>query len=159
MKIGVSPPPHHDSKMPDELQDQLDEFETWAINNKNDARMDTFAFWMLKVPAILASASAGVWAQFNWTTVSVISGAIASLCVIIDGIHPRGMLRNTHLCAYHDIRNLTLHMMSEWRSRATNTNHDNVARKIISEVEPERQRIAEYVRNAETALKFEDKTT
>jgi len=105
-----------------------------------------------KIPAILASASAGVWAQFNLTAVSVIFGAIASVCVIIDGIHPRGMLRNTHLRAYHDLRILTTQMMTEWRARNTNARDDNTARRIIQGAQKERQRIAIYIRDAETAL-------
>lgn len=144
--------------MPAELQSHFEELEQWAIANRNDARHDTFAFWALKAPAILTAASAGVWALFALETVSVISGAIASVCVIIDGVLPRGMLRNIHLRAFHDIRILSSRMMSEWRSRRPNANDDETARSIIRRGEKERQRIATYIRDAETALKAEQET-
>jgi len=138
--------------MPDELKDQLDELEEWARGNMSDSRRDATAFWGLKVPAIFAAASAGVWAHFDWTTASVISGSIASVCVIIDGVHPRGMLRNTHLRACHDIRILMGDMVTRWRTRASNATPGNTARRIIKEAAGERERIAKYIRDAETAL-------
>jgi len=138
--------------MPDDLRDELRELEKWAKDNKRGATKDGQAFWTLKIPAILASASAGVWAYYDLKIVSVIVGAIASVCVIIDGIHPRGMLRNTHLRAYHDIRILATRMVSEWRGRRQNVIEIAIARKIIRDAESERQRIAVYIRDAETAL-------
>jgi hypothetical protein len=138
--------------MPANLRDALLELEKWAQANKRDASRDIWAFWGLKIPAILASASAGVWAHFDLKTVSVIFGAVASACVIVDGIHPRGMLRNTHLRAYHDLRILATKMVGEWRTRTLNANDDNTARRIIRNAEEERQRIALYIRDAETAL-------
>jgi hypothetical protein len=117
------------------------------------------AFWTLKIPAVLASASAGVWAHFGLTGVSVVAGAMASLCVIIDGVHPRGMLRNTHLRAYHDIRILISRMTDQWRTRASNANEQNTIRGIIRNSIAERERIAKYVRDAETALKAGSKAS
>tara|TARA_B100001939_G_scaffold258726_1_gene225648 strand:+ start:227 stop:628 length:402 start_codon:yes stop_codon:yes gene_type:complete len=114
-------------------------------------------FWSFKVPAILSSASAGFWAHFELVTVSVIMGVIASVCVIIDGIHPRGLLRNTHLRAFHDLRLLSSSMVSKWRARNSTAKPDNVARKIIRDAEDERQRIGAYIRDAETALQHKDK--
>jgi signal transduction histidine kinase len=143
--------------MPTDLRDQLIELEEWAQANRRDAIQDSVGFWSLKVPAIIASASAGLWAHFGLTTVSVVAGAIASLCVIVDGIHPRGMLRNTHLRAYHDIRILLTHMVTEWRSRNSNAKEDNIARRIIRDAEAERQKIAADIRDAVTALRYEDK--
>jgi hypothetical protein len=75
--------------MPPELREHLVELEQWTIGNQKDARSDAVAFWMFKVPAIVASAGAGVLAHFQLTTVSLIAGAIASLAVINDGVHPR----------------------------------------------------------------------
>jgi len=46
-------------------------------------------------------------------------------------------------------------MMSEWRSRESNTNAESEARRIIREAEVERVRIGAYIRDAETALKPE----
>jgi hypothetical protein len=144
--------------LPVDLRDQLLELEEWAQANKRDGRRDNIAFWALKVPAIVASASAGLWAHFNLVAVSVVAGALASICVIVDGILPRGMLRNTHLRAYHDIRILLTKMVTDWRARNINAHDENSARRIIREAETERQRIAAYVRDAETALRYEDRS-
>ena len=140
-------------ELPLELFQYITELEEWALANKQDADKDIFAFWSLKLPAILASASAGIWAFFNLPLVSVIFGSLASICVMIDGIHPRGMLRNTHLRAYHDIRNLEYEIINKFRGRSPNAKTQNIVRKIIKEAEPERERIVTYVRDAETSLK------
>jgi hypothetical protein len=143
--------------LPPDLRDHIEELEEWASANKKEALQDTVAFWSLKVPAILAAASAGIWGHFELTAVSIVAGALASVCVIVDGIHPRGMLRNTHLRAFHDLRILTSRMMMEWRSRSTMAKDQNTARRIIREAEAERVRIAACIRDAETALKPEAK--
>jgi hypothetical protein len=137
--------------LPLDLQQQLRELEQWALANKKDARNDAIAFWSLKTPAILTSAGAGLLAHFGQPTVSLWAGALATLCVLIDGVHPRGVLRNIHLSAYHDIRLLSTTMMSQWRSRKIDANNEKVAREIIREAEKERRRIATYIRNAESA--------
>jgi hypothetical protein len=87
---ALSPMPRPED--PELLKDHLARLEQWAQDNKRDARNDTWAFWSLKLPAILASTSAIIWVKFNVGTASVIAGAIASICVLIDGIHPRGTL-------------------------------------------------------------------
>jgi hypothetical protein len=139
--------------MPVELLQQLDELEQWSIANKNDARIDTIAFWSLKIPAILGSAGAGLLAHFELTYVSLILGTIASACVIIDGVNPRGTLRNIHLRAHHDLRLLSTSMVAQWRSRDSKTDDDATARQIIRNAEKQRQHIAAYIRDAETALR------
>jgi signal transduction histidine kinase len=140
--------------MPAELNQQLRELEQWAVLNQDEANSDVTTFWALKIPAILASACAGVVAYFDLKTFSVLLGAIASICVIVDGVHPRGMLRNVHLRAYHDIRILSTSMVAQWRSRDSRFRDRDIARKIIRDAEEERQRIAAYIRDAETSLKF-----
>jgi hypothetical protein len=140
------------NSMPADLENTLRELEEWAQANRRDASRDLKAFWALKIPAIVASASAGVWAHLELPTVSVLFGAVASVCVIVDGIQPRGMLRNTHLRAFHDLRILATKMVAEWRGRASNAHADNMARRIIRNAEAERERIAHYIRDAETAL-------
>lgn len=132
------------------LADYLAELEQWAGENWRDARRDAWAFWALKVPAIISSASAGVWAHLGWTTVTVISGAVASFCVAVDGIYPRGRLRNIHLRALSDIRALASDLTSKFRS--SEGQPDDVVRQIIRESQSERQRIANYIRDAEAAL-------
>jgi hypothetical protein len=142
--------------MPPELREHLMELEEWALGNKSEARNDALAFWSFKIPAIGASAGAGILAHFQLTTISLIAGTIASIAVIIDGVQPRGMLRNMHFRAYHDLRYLASRMVSEWRSRDPDRAENEIARQIIRTAEKERQRIAEYIRDAESALKFKE---
>lgn len=143
-------------EFPADLRAHLLELEEWAQANKWNATWDTLGFWSLKMPAILVSASAGVWAHFGLTTASVLAGAIASACVLIDGIHPRGMLRDAHIQAYYDIKILLNRMVSEWRSRRAGSDEVNAARRIIREAEGECQRIQAYIRDAEAALRYKD---
>lgn len=138
-------------RSPEEMWiDHLTELEQWAKANQRDARNDALAFWALKIPAIAASASAGICAQYHLSSFSLFAAAIASFCVIVDGIQPRGVLRNIHIRAFHDIRFLEGHMTSQLRS---SEDPENAIRKIIRDSEPERQRIARYIRDAESALK------
>ena len=139
--------------MPLELREQLDELREWEIKNYNAGRKDTIAFWSLKTPAIIAASSAGVFAHFKLTLVSLFVGAIASICVIIDGVNPRGMLRNIHMRAVHDISNLIRRMTSQWRARSPEANVDRIARRIVKASQDPCDVIAKYIRDAETALK------
>ncbi len=143
-------------EMPDSLRLQIEELEAWAKANRADSIRDTIAFWTLKLPAVITSAASGLLAHFELTAMSVCAGAIASFCVIVDGIHPRGMLRNVHVRAFHDIRLLTTRMMSDWRSRNPTAKAENTARRIIKGAESDRERIAKYIRDAESALKSDD---
>jgi len=152
LRASEPPRPKRSDGMPSELGDQLDELEHWATSNQSDARRESLRFWALKAPAIVVAAGGGVCAYFHLSVVGLLAGAVASFCVMIDGIHPRGMLRNVHLRALHDIRILTTSMVSKWRSRKSDGNDVDAARQIISEGEDERKRIAVYVRDAETAL-------
>lgn len=144
-----------DASLPPPLQSVLHELKDWALGNKRDASRAVIAFWAFKTPAILVSASAGVWAHFGLTSVSVIAGAIASICVIIDGIHPRGMLRNTYLRAYHDLSILSSKMLYQWRTRTESSSEADAIRTILKTAQAERDRIAAYLRDAEIALKAE----
>jgi hypothetical protein len=138
--------------IPEELQTVLSELESWALANRRDARRDFAHFWMLKTPAIFASASAGIWDHFGLTGVGVVSGAIASLCVIMDGVQPKGQMRNTHMRAYHEIRRLESKLVDQWRLRSRDVSAQDTVNKIIRAAIPERERIAKYVEQVETAL-------
>lgn len=144
-----------DTSMPTELAQQLDEYRKWAISNKNDARRDTVQFWMLKIPAILTSASSSALAYFNAKAVSVVAGSVAAVCVLIDSLHPRGALRNVHWRAYNEISKLVADMDQEWRlaSLKGKTKTPDEARaeaaRILEKVRPEVDRINQDIITAE----------
>jgi hypothetical protein len=50
---------------------------------------------------------------------------------------------------------LSNRMMAQWRSRSASVDGNTVARRIIRDAQPERERIAVYIRDAESALKSE----
>ena len=143
-------------EMPPELTSQINHYETWALNNKNDAKRDAILFWILKIPAILFSVSAGLFAHFDIKLLPILAGAIASLCVLIDGLNPRGRLRNIHLKAHHDLRNLQHTIITEWKKvsvvKPTVDESAKRAAEILEEAHKESERIADYIKNAETAL-------
>lgn len=139
--------------MPPALAAQIQSLEEWAQANRQDARRDAVRFWMLKVPAILVSAGSGVFAYFKWDGIAVVAGAIAGLCVLIDGLNPGGALRNVHQRAFNELRKLQDTMSSEWqvgelRGKAPNL----LAAEIIENAANEKDRINAYITSAETSL-------
>ena len=140
--------------LPLDLKCYIHELYDWARLNNLDAYRATLGFWVLKIPAIFAAASSGIWAHFDLPVVSLFAGTISAFCIAIDAIHPRGMLRNIHLCARHDILNLSYKIVNQWRARDSELSDDDSVRKIIRDAEEERNRIASYIRDAETALDF-----
>ncbi len=134
-----------------DFTDRLRYLEDWAHENHKDARRDTIAFWILKVPAVVSSVCAGLIEHYHWDAASLTLGAIASFCIIIDGVRPRGMLRNVHLRAVYDIRDLVARMQGQLAS--TEGDRIQAIRKIIGASETERQRILSYIRDAETSVK------
>jgi hypothetical protein len=143
------------TSMPTELVQQLDEYRQWAISNKNDARRDTVQFWMLKIPAIITSASSSALAYFNAKTVSIVAGSVAAVCVLIDSVHPRGGLRNVHWRAFNEISKLVADMEQEWRLASlhgkikTEDEARAEAARIIEKVRPEVDRINQNIITAE----------
>jgi len=142
-----------DDDLPKDLKAQINQLEKWAADNLAESKTDRVMFWVLKLPAIFASASAGLLAHFQMPTASLLVGFGASFCVLIDSITHFGTLRNAHRRAVHDIRKLTNGMIDNWQSKrplGPGANGDSVAQKIITDAKKEKDRIADYLRNVET---------
>ena len=129
----------------------MTELEDWAAQNKKDSQKDACKFWILRGPAITASSFAAVCVYFGWDSLTVILSAIAALCMTVDSIHPSGMLRNTHLCAFHELRKLASELVGDWRGSAAKD--DKTARQLIQKAEKRKQQIAGLIADAETALR------
>jgi hypothetical protein len=141
-----------DQDMPDELRQELDAVGKWATANKADAIRDRVAFWILKCPAILVSASAGVLAHFKLDELAMIAAGIASACVLIDGLRPRGLLFSIHSRASHDLFKMHADMLSEWRKgKLKGLATRRLAAEIIAKFAPARTRIAAYLAQAESS--------
>jgi|GEM_PF-2394651 len=139
--------------MPAELRSFVSELEEWARLNQTDARHDTIRFWILKVPAILSSACAGVLAINHFETAAAILAAIATTCILIDGVNPGGQLRNAHVRAVHDLRTLQHQVVNDWRVgclRGTNTK--KLAAELLQKAEKVREQVAAALKGAETSF-------
>jgi hypothetical protein len=161
MPFEVQPPPMADRTMSGTIISQLIQLEYWTLGNLQDARRDTLRFWLLKLPAILSSVSAGILAYLKWDTPALMIGAVGSLCVLIDGVYPSGMLRNVHLRAVHDIRSLQNKIQADWlkgyasidkQGPSLEQEIDKLTAKIVKNAQKESERIACYLRDAETSL-------
>lgn len=148
------------SSMPPALERQLRSLEEWAQANRRDAQHDAMRFWMLKVPAILVSAGSGVFAYFKLDGIAVVTGAIASLCVLMDGLNPGGALRNVHCRAFNELRQLQDSMSSDWQVGELRGEAPNLlAAEIIENAGREKNRINAYITTAETSLAANDRAS
>src|SRR5690349_1280376 len=131
---------------------EIEELERWAIANAEDAKRDSIWFWSLKIPAILASSFAGVFGYFDLKVATLITGAAGSVCIIIDSLNPRGSLRNVHIRAAHDLRQLQNEIKEKLRYSTPNQQFPELLESLSKRVQSEQSRIAEYLRESETAL-------
>jgi hypothetical protein len=159
LSMAISPPPRprRDTNIPDIVVDEIMELEDWATQNLKDSKNERLRYWMLKLPALLASSGAGLFAHFHSDMPSLIIGSLGSICVLIDGLYPSGTLRNVHLQAHHDLRALQQRMAAEWRIASLENNHhssdqDSLAAQILKNAQQEKDRIGAYIRDAETSL-------
>ncbi|MGJ0484357.1 MAG: hypothetical protein ACR65R_07470 [Methylomicrobium sp.] len=159
--MAISPPPYprRDTNIPAIIVDEIKELEDWAIQNLKDSKKERFRYWLLKLPALLASSGAGLFAYFKFDIGALIIGAIGSICVLIDGLYPSGTLRNVHLRAHHDLRALQQRIAAEWRIAALENNsnsnvslQDSLSAQILKKAQMEKERIGSYIRDAETSL-------
>ena len=135
------------------MQALLSELEEWATLNRRDALRDSFRFWILKLPAVLSSVSSGILAIAHIEMIAAILAATASACVLIDAVHPGGQLRNAHLRAVHDLRNLQQKIVNEWRVGSLRGRGANdLAAQILESSEGKREKIAAEIRSAETSF-------
>jgi hypothetical protein len=139
--------------MPAELDRFIRETEQWVQENKRDARIAALKFWMLKGPAIASSALSGVALLQQVPEASAVLSALAAVCVLIDGVQPRGLMRNTLLSAVHDLRALEHEVVSKWRvGSLKGADSRLLAAGILEDAQVEWKKIEARVRDAETAF-------
>jgi hypothetical protein len=136
-----------------ELISEFEELEAWIALNAKAARRNSLRFWVLKIPAILATSCAGVFGYFNLQAATVVSGAIGSICVLIDGLNPGGTLRNIHIRAVHDLRQLQDDVKAKLRYGIPGQDSlEGILGSIFGLVQSERRRIGAYLREAESVF-------
>jgi hypothetical protein len=148
----TSPSPAGTPSPPAEFVDEMNQVKTWADKNDQEANHDRINFWLLKVPAIVVSAGAGVLAFFRIDALATIAAGIASGCVLVDGLRPRGLLHAAHRRAASEIYALHATMASQWRQGALNgLEPRTLAAKILNDSTAERARINKYITQVESS--------
>ena len=155
--MAALPPQIKDSRwrndLPHPLAEEMLLLVKWQEDNAKDAQRDRINFWMLKMIAILASASGGLLGYLDWKLVNFLLGVIAAICVAVDGLQPRGVLYKVHLEAQYDIRQLQDLIDTKWKTGClTNKDKQTLIVNIIEEVSAEKKRISCYLRDSESYL-------
>lgn len=141
------------SRLPPALSEKVDDLEKWALSNRQEAQDDAARFWAFKVPAILSSATSGLFALLKCRIAGVVASSIASICIVMDGLLRAGMLRGVHIRAFHEIRALESHIRDEWLiGQAKNESENELVARILIEAQDKSKQIEEYVRTAEAGL-------
>ncbi len=139
--------------IPPQLRAFIGELEEWAEANERDVRRDTVRFWTFKLPAVVSSASAGLLALAHLEVVAAILAAVGSACVIIDAVNPGGQLRNAHLRAVYDLRELEHDATDKWRIGALKgTASSELAAEILEGARKVRDKVASDLKAAETSF-------
>lgn len=158
--ILPTPAPDRSLRMPDELRSELYSISRFSSVCRKAGRKATVSYWALKIPAIVFSASGGVIAYLDQPFLALMSGAVASVCVLIDGLQPRGRQRNTYVSALHELRNMEAKLKSEWGvAKLVGRANNETAAKIITAVQPELRRIEESIRLAATSVQEEQQSS
>src|SRR5664280_1059969 len=142
--------------MPPQLRDKLISIQEWAKKNQQESQFETFLFWCLKVPVIVASAGAAVFVKFNFDLLVIVLGAVSAACVLIDGLARPGALRNYHHKAYFELTTLVDDIYTKWQ-RGTLDPHNNnnnsrsaLAEKLFDQIIAKSAEISAYLVDAET---------
>lgn len=141
------------SDMPAELEAELDGLGDWAIANYDAARRATKAFWLLKVPAIVLATGGGLLGYADSKLLSLAVGALASFCILIDALYPRGQLRNAHTEAFLEILNLQRELVNRWREgRLRDSPRGESAAQLMAESRARMGHIYESIKKAAATL-------
>lgn len=143
--------PNETDDAPPMFLEEMRELKKWARKNEKKATRDKMGFWLFKLPAILVSASAATLAYYKLDSWATITAGVSSMCVLIDGLVPRGMLYGIHSKAAADIHDLHAKMASQYRQGMLRDEEPRfLAAKILDGSLEERHRINDYVKQAKT---------
>lgn len=134
------------------LQGQINSINLWADNNRREAKWESFWFWALKVPVIVASAGYGLIPKDGLEL--ALAGAVSAACVLIDGLYRPGSLRNFHHRAYFELRMLANDLSDQWKAALLKSDGDlnGVAAGLIEDARKRKAKIAGYLADAEATL-------
>ncbi len=140
--------------MPQELAEQIDGINQWAKANRSEARWETFWFWALKIPVVVATAGYGLLAKNIGPDGMAWAGAISAACVLIDGYFRPGSLRNAHHRAYFELRTLADDLLDQWDADTLRgaEKHNEIAARLIDETRKRKAKVTGYLAEAEASL-------
>lgn len=140
------------------IERELIQLIEWAHVNKLDAKKDKRDFWSLKIPAIIGGFGVSALQAFDYGSAVIILGLITSVCVAIDGVHPRGSLYNVHKKAANELYGLQDKLggqLSQLRLKYPNLDNDQCrseASMLLIEIQKEKDRINKYLTSVEASL-------
>ena len=154
-RAGFAPPPAsgRTSGMPKELADTIEQLEAFAKANLGQARREQIAFWILKVPVVLASAAASLLALLHFELIAGLLAALATACGLIDAVRPRGPIRNACLRAVYQIRGLESTIIATWKAATLLWDDLNkTAAGIILDANKEAKKISDALMDVDAAM-------
>ena len=60
-----------------QLREKLQNIQQWALANRKDSRIETFQFWSLKIPVVVASAGSAIMVKYNLDLALIVTGALS----------------------------------------------------------------------------------
>lgn len=141
-------------QMPPDMQQFVEQLGEWAATNESRARRDKLKFWSIKVPVILTVSCSGFIASLQLPSFTpILASLISGICIAIDGIVRPGQLYSIHKRAAHDIRELQVSMVNQWRiAKLQHCDSDERAARILSSAEKKRISIATYLKAGEIGV-------
>lgn len=115
------------------VQAEMATIVKWAEANQRDAKWDRVAYWSLKAPALLASASGAILHLLQFPLLSAGVDAVAAFCIALDAMTQPGQLYDAHRRAAND-----LFLLQDWAASEINQietlRQDEVSRRERYEV-------------------------
>ena len=138
---------------PRELAAELEGMWHWALNNRRAARRAAILFWALKLPALAFASAGGLLSYLGNKPLAISASALASFCILLDALQPRGRLRNAHLRAFHEITNRLSEAVSDWRvARLEGSATPTKAAEIIVRTRRDAKSIEKFIEDAAASL-------
>ena len=141
-------------------REKLQGIEKWALANQRESRIETFQFWSLKIPVIVASAGSSIMVKYNLDLTLIIAGALSGACVLVDGITRPGALRKFHHKAYFELSTLVDDIYAKWqRGLDSRINLNELAQKLFDQIIAKSKEVSDYLVEVETTDKGTTKST
>lgn len=140
------------------VEKHLRQIVVWAEKNRRDATTDRIKYWMFKLPALLCATAGSVLEAYHRHDFVLILTAVATVCIGVDSIRPRGQLHNAHMRAWHELSHLASRVELELDriqlSAAALDDTEWVSKldDLLATIAREEARVEAYLATAEAAL-------